>query len=297
MRMTFKQTVGSAAAVAVLASGALLLSVADTLAQRSPVGAAWDCLIDGAQGVGVAYMTFHDDFSFTGVSVIRPNRIVKTPVDDDSDDMRTNGDDTGRGGETSSSTPTVAYSSQNIYGYGAIDGRWNYDEAGRVVGYFVQLIDFESADSVTTNMIGFRAIVVPERRMTLTAYVPGGGRSVFRGIPMREMPDMTGSWYGLQKTKTAKLYEFFDVAPTEQYGAYTVSGSGAAYDTEGYMILSSRGRIGMAILCGDKLRATVGTYSRRSRIAATTGILEPGDAVRFNAYHYPEVVVPLAPEP
>ena len=47
-------------------------------AQNSPTGTVWDCLINGSQGVGVAYLEFLDDGTLSGISVLRPN--VPVPV-------------------------------------------------------------------------------------------------------------------------------------------------------------------------------------------------------------------------
>src|SRR6266404_1452698 len=43
-----------------------------TLAQPSPVGNTWDCVMSGARG-GIAFLTFNDDGTFEGFEVIVPN--------------------------------------------------------------------------------------------------------------------------------------------------------------------------------------------------------------------------------
>lgn len=282
-----------------VAAAALLASCLSAGAQNSPVGTVWDCLINGVQGVGVAYIEFTDDGRLDGVSIIRPN--IPVPVV-----ISTNSTDSGRGdavvtrGDTSTSrypdnsSGTGQIVSTNVarfFGYVPIEGTWNYDLSGRIIGYFTQTVRVSgtNTDNATyiTNAVGFKAIVVPGRRLTLATYNTPTSRTYYTGIPWRETVDLGGKWYGAQLTSAGKLIEFFDLAPTEFMGLYNFTGTTATSETSGWVLVSARGRLGIAVEGGSMLRATVGTYSSATRKALTSGMISPGQRVLFNAFHYP----------
>jgi hypothetical protein len=295
MKKNLKLAMGSATAMAAVFSGALLLSPASASGAMLPTGTTWDCLVGGSQGVGVAYITFNEDSSVEGFSIMKPNTPKIVPPPEDDDNVR-GGEDSSRT-STGSSSPgggSTNTSSANVYGSLPIRGTWGTNEYGKPIGFFTQVLQITGDTNTTykTNLIGFKATVTATR-LTLVAYTPNNGRSTYSGrrFDFDVLPDMTGKWYGAQTGTGQQLYEFFEVAPAGLVGAYNIlNGEGATYSFFGDMIISKQGRIGTAVLVDGKLRATVGTYSKRTRKALTTGILEPGTRVRYNAYHYPDVI-------
>lgn len=128
--------------VAALAGCALLLPGAAYAQQRSPVG-SWDCLISGGGQQGIAFLTFVDNgtnrtFSGYQLEVSKVSNGSELPSPND----RSNG---ARGDMVETNT---AAGDTNVFGFSPISGPWNYDEKGRVIGYFTQKIN---AVGVVTN--------------------------------------------------------------------------------------------------------------------------------------------------
>jgi hypothetical protein len=129
----------------------------------SPVG-DWDCVVSGKQGVGLAQITFAENYTFSGTEVLTVNPAAPVPTAS-SYDGRNPGADLGRGiyigpgagsgtnsGSSSGSSVTTSNSSVQLFGMGPIGGDWHYDIYGRVIGYFVQVIA-KSDTAITTNTI------------------------------------------------------------------------------------------------------------------------------------------------
>jgi len=302
-----------------LAAGVILLSTSASRAQttppKTPVGPTWDCLVSGAQGRGIAFVTFHEDWTFDGYSLLTANNPVPSGGGSTSTNPRGDSTDVGRGDSDASrgttttsgtgttttttttgtpySTGTTTAASKNVYGFGPVAGKWQYDLAGRTIGFFYQVIADNSntnAEPVySTNAIWFRATVIPNRSLSMVVTSPGGKKTTFAGLPLRTMSDLSGQWYANMRGTGQKVLEFFEMAPTEQYGVYELVGQGPTYTTSGWAMLSSRKRIGFAFYSSENstVRSTVGTFYPGMNKALTTGVMDPGYNVTFNAFHYP----------
>lgn len=116
----------------------------------SPVGTTWDFISAGGGQKGIAFLTFSDDFTFSGYHFWAPD----PPKKKKSSSVRSTGN-SGRG--HSSSTPT-AITNDFIFGFAAVEGHWNYDSKGRVVGFFTVPLNVTSiatnyqAGTVATNI-------------------------------------------------------------------------------------------------------------------------------------------------
>src|ERR1039457_4917495 len=100
----------------------------------SPAGTngffTWDCLSSGGGQPGIAFLTFSNDYTFTGDLIV-----AGTPATPNTDPR--NSGSTGRGGSTSSTNavaPTL-----DLFGYWGVEGPWGYDIKGRVIGTFIQI--------------------------------------------------------------------------------------------------------------------------------------------------------------
>lgn len=280
-RLTWKTLAASA-----LLSAALLPSAS---AAEMPVDFTWDCLVNGSQGRGIAFLTFYGDNTFDGVQLMTVNRAPAPTGNDDETDPRgdageSRGDDTNSGGGTPL-PPTVG--TENLYGIGEVFGRWNYDAKGKVLGHFQQvLVTGQGTNQIAvTNAVGFKAIVTGTR-LTLVASTPGRGKSTYTGVLMRDLPDLSGSWYANQRGTGQKLVDFFELVPTWRPGIYDVFGSGANYTFSGQAMLSSRKRIGFALSNVEDgvMRANVGMFYPGKGKALTTGFMEPDSRIRFDAF-------------
>lgn len=151
----------------VLAAGALaLLCGAGWSAQAatppSPVG-EWDCVVSGKQGVGLAHITFAEDFTFTGTEILTVNPAAPTPSSSSYDGRNPGGDlargiyiGPGPGGPSSSSgsgsTGGTSSTGEQLFGKNEINGSWGYDIYNRVIGYFVQVVQ-KTQLSISTNLV------------------------------------------------------------------------------------------------------------------------------------------------
>lgn len=194
---------GAVALAGLLASGSINTSQAATLI--SPAG-TWDCIVNGSQGVGLAYLTFSDDFTFSGYELLTTKPRV-TPTPSTSSGGRNPGGDVGRYISTNY-FGSSASSSTNLFGFGRVNGPWTYDLAsGHVVGYFTQLV------GSNTHSVGFWAKVIPNRKLWLVASTPNG-KVVYNGVPIStSLPDLSGTWYAYNYHAGQKLVEFFDATP------------------------------------------------------------------------------------
>lgn len=280
---------------ALAVAGLLLGAAAGQAAPPSPAGVTWDCTVNGAQGRGVAYITFSEtSFTFSGAELITTNRKTVQPTTPSVDPRggTTVGRD-GTSGTTNTVTTGTSSTTTNLFGYGAIQGPWTYDlDTGRVIGFFTQRIAGDDGTNYTVNSVGFKAKVVPGKRLTLVASTPNG-QVTYTGKPVStNVPSLSGSWYAYKKRGTLSLVEFFNLTPTGSPGEYTVFGEGAGYTIEGTTLVSGWNRIGFnfrttAEGSGDKIhRAVVGPFYPRRLKAETTGVEDPGGNCSFNARWY-----------
>jgi hypothetical protein len=142
---------------ALLVLGGFTASAAQSF---DPVGTTWDCLMNGSGQQGIAFLTFSHDrdaygnFTFSGYQLL----VGKQSNNGSSGSDRNPGGDVGR---TETSNPTPVGSGTNLFGFASVNGPWRFDEKGRVIGYFLQLVNQQT--TVTTNQdittIGGQTIV------------------------------------------------------------------------------------------------------------------------------------------
>lgn len=128
------------------ATALLVMAAASAVGQKFPIG-TWDLVMSGSRQ-GIAYITFTNDpssssnFSFSGFEILVPKKTSsQTPVVG-----RNDGSSTDRGG---SEGTTTFVPGEQLFGYQPVSGPWNYDEKGRVVGYFVE----HSVPTSSTNVV------------------------------------------------------------------------------------------------------------------------------------------------
>src|SRR5262245_54633035 len=116
------------AALAVFAPLVYSVLVSSASGAPSPVG-TWDCLLSGHR-TGTAYFQFFDDGTFFVLETLVPNK----PRVNETGEARNDGDADLRSG---THTPTVKPPlSQQLFGIGAVDGLWDFDNKGRIIGEF-----------------------------------------------------------------------------------------------------------------------------------------------------------------
>jgi hypothetical protein len=133
---------GTLAAALLLAS--TLSPNCQAAAFDSPVG-TWDFISSGAGQNGIAFLTFENDGTFNGYHLWAPDPPKKPSVN-----PRGSGD-SGRGSSGSSSK-----TNHFVFGFDDINGNWNYNSKGKVIGFFTILLNVTSvgfgAGSVQTNI-------------------------------------------------------------------------------------------------------------------------------------------------
>jgi hypothetical protein len=297
--LKFSSLGGNLRRVALAASLLLATSVASSQAQfHSPVG-TWDFAIGGSGESGIAFLTFSDEpgenglFSFTGYEILAPKRTVVVQHTDDSD---RGGSDVGRGGSDGrdgstggTNTQSTVTSKTNIFGFSEIQGSWYYDTRGRVVGYFGLTIDGGNTNSALNN-VSFIGKVKLGKRMTLLATTTAG-KLTYRGVPFRDLSDLSGSWNGYKTVNKQTFIEFFSLSPFDE-NIYLMNGNGATYSYQnGFCMVSAHKKIGFAAIevpngsTNGVLRASVGSFinNRRQTKAVTKGAEEPDTAFKFKA--------------
>jgi len=265
----------------ILAAALLFGAAAGTAAPapKSPEG-TWDFVLSGSQGEGLAYVTFSDDYTFSG------SELLTTKKTSTSVDPRNGGANVDR---YPSTTSTNSASSTNLFGYGRIEGPWAYDAKGNVIGYFVEKVRVGDTTNYVLNSVGFTAKAVPGKRLTLVASTPNG-KVTYRGVPLSTtVPDISGSWQAIKKFDKRATVEFFDVSPSMDPFLFGVTGTGAGYTFAGVSMISSQKRIGftMGVLPDNStnhiLRSVVGTYNAKKVSAATRGSEEGVGALTYDA--------------
>ncbi|HET7623977.1 MAG TPA: hypothetical protein VFM25_01840 [Verrucomicrobiae bacterium] len=301
--LKFSSLGGNFRRLTLAASLLLAASVINVQAQfKSPVG-TWDFVIGGSGESGIAFLTFSDEpgenglFSFNGYEILAPKRTVIVQQNNNDDSGR-GGTDVGRGGSdgrdggtSGTNTQSTVISKTNLFGFSEIHGSWYYDTRGRVVGYFGFSIDGgPTGTNSTLNNVSFVGKVKLGKRMTLLATTTGG-KLTYRGVPFRDLTDLSGSWNGYKTVNHQTFIEFFSLAPFDE-NIYLMNGNGATYSyQDGICMLSAHKKIGFAAIevpngsTNGVLRASVGSFvnNRRKTKAVTKGAEEPDTAVKFKA--------------
>ena len=248
-----RRTAGAGAAIAAL----LLLGAFTSRAQvqKPPYGTTWDCLLSGSGQQGVAFLTFSNDFTFTGWQLLVGKQSATSASGSDG---RNDGGDPGR--YPSSNTNSVG-GGTNLFGFGPVAGPWRYDEKGRVIGYFTEILNQQTSittnltlttitetttnmitnldgtitystsnivlvatntvyitnTSGTTNGVSFSAKVTPGKHLSLVSSTAYGKVS-YNGVPQnsKALPaPISGTWYATKKENGQSTLQFFDLFPTD----------------------------------------------------------------------------------
>jgi hypothetical protein len=284
---------------------------------RSPVGPTWDCTISGNGEQGIAYFNFYDDFSFQAYRFLVPKPgkgRFSNPRSESPTDSRTFASGTG---STPSDMPQT-----NLFGRDFDTGTWGYDERGRIIGTFLEVLGhakvvtttnentvtttnevvtpvinpndgstnyFTNQEVITftnttvtittnfpaTNGISFVGTVVPERRIALKAYVPGGTITYVGGPVKTTLPDLSGPWYSARIETNQTFIDTFTLFKDPVFvNVYNfTNGTAANYTYQGAVALSSTRKIAFAF-------ATFPLGSTNYLLGATYGSLSGGKSFR-----------------
>ena len=164
-----KATIRSAVAIATL----LVLAGLPAAAQQnaSPVGPTWDCLLSGSGQQGIAFLKFADDGTnrtFSGYQLLVGKQSAGDSIGEQGRNL---GGGVGRGITPGGSAS--GGSGSTLFGFGSVNGPWQYDEKGRVVGYFVEVLNQQT--SVSTNealqsVDGWTTVYVTNADGTITSW-------------------------------------------------------------------------------------------------------------------------------
>lgn len=168
-----------------------LLPSATPAASPPPVG-VWDCVVGGSQR-GVAHIFFSPDGTLSG-------NIFLTFV--------------GRASGTFTNTRGGTFT--NFFGGAQLDGRWSYASPGntsRFVGFINEVSRVAGTTTAVSNGLSFSA-TARASRLTLSA-LGYQGRLTFRGIPLQQTNDLSGTYYANVRKQgaPAPMVEAFDVFP------------------------------------------------------------------------------------
>jgi hypothetical protein len=282
---------------ALLAGVGLLSSAASASAQSafpSPVG-TWDVQVSGVQGQGLAYITFNEDFTFSGYELLTVKKFSDDPdgrgtISDERNSSLTVTNISGTNSLVFTNTPRP--NAQQLMGFGPISGPWNYDADGKVFGYYTQEVEEQGEGTNVTvyvNPVSFKAKVVPGQRITMQASTPDG-KMTYRGLPaVMEMPDFTGDWYGEQKKNGTLENEFFQLSPYTEVWWYNLTGTGPGRTFDGVCLVSQRKYIGLYFReTGGNNRAVYGTYNSKKMSIKTKGTDSSFTPINYNGAKVPD---------
>jgi len=277
--------------LAAFAVAGLLLGSSATRAQVSyppPVG-DWDLVYSGKQK-GLAVLTFNLDGTLTGYEIVRP---VPAKTSSSDVDLRHPGGEADRGGGTGTSTnggSTNIIANTNILGSSVLTGVWNYDSAGKVIGLINQISQTLGPVPVdVTNVVSFRAGVVPGSRITISTY-GSGGKNILRGKPVSDLGNLGGDFYAAGKRDGLTFFEFADLLPDPGLlNRYDFSGIGPGYTFTGGALVSRTKQIAVfALSDGGTLSVYTGSFSLVSRKGRLSGVDSNGKKVTYNLTPIPQ---------
>lgn len=290
-----------------LAVAGLLLGSSATRAQSppSPVGNDWDLVFSGSQ-LGLAVLTFNSDNTLAGYEIVRPapRKGASTDVDPRhpgvEDFGRTAVTTTSGGGSSSAKVIT------NFLGSAPLNGTWYNDAAGKIVGLMNQLSQTvtpmetystnqlgEVVTNITfvvtteTNAVSFRAVVVPNTRITICTYGPNGN-NVMRGKPVDlAQADQSGNFYAVGKRDGVNFVEFLTLVPDGVVpNRYNFSGGmGPGYAFTGRALVSRSKQIALFTLTSDVddlLTVYSGSYNLVSKKGKLGGLDSSSRKVNYN---------------
>ena len=259
----------------------------------------WDCLMSGQHAEkGIVYLSFHGDGyggddTFNGVLVEAKTAIPKVT------NVRLGTPSPRDPGQPDASAFT------NIFGSFAFNGKWAFDAKGYVVGWSYSKVYFAGGSTNgVTNQLSFKAKVSGNKLITGT-YSSGFDNGTIRGVPIKVLTNLSGSWTGEEKNLNLTTYEWFALSPTniasENWpNVYAVDGYGPSYHLGGIVIASSQKQIGFGTTfdfdpTNSVARATTGTFINRP--TSVGGITRGVDnfstnVVTYNAYRVSGPVPP-----
>jgi hypothetical protein len=151
MKTSFKTLVnlrGLAFTAALAASGSLS-HAAPLPPPPSPAGTGsftWDCITTGGGQQGITFLTFSNDFTFTGYVLVAG--VPPPPSSSTSTSGSRNTSTSGRGGSGSSGTTSGTNVINTVFGFTQISGPWGFDNSRRIIGFFIEPVN---VTAVATN--------------------------------------------------------------------------------------------------------------------------------------------------
>jgi len=259
----------SLAAASALALLAGMTPVGQAAPFDSPVG-QWDFTLNG-KAHGIAQIVFNADGTIDGF--VQSYTTMKLSS---SDNPRGPSDSGTRNVESTNATAITNYA-----GSAAIDGRWSFDERGRIVGYLNEggYIITATTTNASTNGITFRGVVSLGARPRITLNGSSVvGRVTYSGIPDAPLPDLSGTYTTIGKRGNVGTVEFFTLTSLGgNNNAYNVTQGlrpGAGFD--GDALLSGRKQLSMvtsSVIPGSGVILTVlvGSINTNSAKASLRG--------------------------
>jgi len=274
-----------------LAAASALALLAGTMPQAqgaafdSPVG-QWDFTLSG-KAQGIAQIVFNVDGTIDGFVQIYTT--MKSPT---SNNPRGTSDDGTRNVDNTNSVPITNYA-----GSASIDGRWSFDERGKIVGYLNEggYVITSTTTNASTNGITFRGVVSLGSRPRVTLYGSGSvGKVTYSGIPDAPLPDISGTYTTSGKRGDFKTVEFFTLTSlggnNNRYNVTQGSRPGAGFD--GDALLSGRKQFSMVTASvipntGYILTVLVGSINTNSFKASLRGRESVHKAVSMKMFPTP----------
>jgi hypothetical protein len=301
--------------LAAFAVASLLLGSSATRAQTlpSPTG-DWDLVFSGSQ-VGLAVLTFNSDNTLSGYEIVRPAPRKGSSSTEDVDPRHPGVEDTSRTvvtTSTNSGSSTVKVVT-NFLGSAPINGTWYYQQlpaagasSAKIIGLLNQLSQTvmpvetyatnqlgEVVTNVTlvvtteTNAVSFRAVAVPNSRITVCTYGPNGN-NVLRGKPVDTAQiNQSDDYFAIGVRDGVNFVEFLGLLqdsglPTR----YDITGGmGPGYSFTGRALVSRSKQIAIVTLDQDGsavLSVYTGSYNLVSHKGKLSGVDSSDRKLKYN---------------
>jgi hypothetical protein len=262
--LTKRLFLAAASALALLAGTA---PQAQAAAFDSPVG-SWDFTLSG-KAQGIAQIVFNGDGTIDGYVQLYTTKKAPEP------NPRGGVDEPTRTTDTSSTNVT---SVSNYFGSAGIEGRWSFDERGKIIGYLNEgnFVITSSSTNAATNHITFKGTVSGTTRVTLQGSGPVG-KVTYTGIPDGPLFDIGGVYSATGKRGDTSTVEFFTLTSLGgNNNTYSVTaGSSPGFGFTGSALLSGRKLVSMVTTSlgtnGYYLTALVGSIKTNTATASLKG--------------------------
>jgi len=143
---------------------------------------------------------------------------------------------------------------------------------------------------LNTNAVSFRATVVPEKRITLVAYLPNNAKNIYTGTPVQSLADISGDYLATGKRAGLPFVEFLNLMPNPEIpGEYIVTGTGAGYGFSGFALPSKRNQIAIYMQT-DREPYPITVYSGGFSLTTRRGTLNGRDTddLRYTYRIFPQ---------